>query len=155
MELLIPAFLAGVLTILAPCTLPLLPIIIFVPIIEMAQRTLVTLDKHTMVMSITLACMTTAVLCFGVAAIVWNNPLSVMLAITISLGVGVLPDYIMSAVPLYDDSAHQIGVLGAFQEYEIPVRIRIFDWGIQFYSELVRKSHKTAGIPTPEIPEGK
>lgn len=40
-------------------------------------------------------------------------------------------------VPLYDNSTHQFGVSGVFPDYDIPVRVRVFDWGIQFYSEIV------------------
>lgn len=72
-------------------SLPLLPIIIFIPIIEMAQRTLVTLDKHEMVMPMTLVSMATAVIGFAIAVGWWNSPLSLMLTVTAAFGVGTVP----------------------------------------------------------------
>ncbi|WP_281966982.1 hypothetical protein [Roseovarius nanhaiticus] len=72
-------------------SLPLLPIIIFVPIIEMTQRTLVTLDKHGMVMLLTYASMAVAIIGFGLSVWIWDSPFSIMLTITVALGAGALP----------------------------------------------------------------
>lgn len=42
-------------------------------------------------------------------------------------------------VPLYDESYHQFGVIGAFPERDLPVRIRLYDWGIQFFVDYIVK----------------
>lgn len=42
-------------------------------------------------------------------------------------------------VPLYDKSHHQFGVLGVWPDKDLPVRVHLFDWGIQLFVENVVK----------------
>lgn len=71
-------------------SLPLLPIIVFLPIIEMTQRTLVTLNNHRRILWITAAALATASVGFSISSVLWVSPLSIMLTITLSLGIGAL-----------------------------------------------------------------
>lgn len=72
-------------------SLPLLPIIVAIPIVEMAQRTLSTLQRHELVWPMSLVSLAAAVLTFGIVTLAWNTPQGVMAAISISIASAIIP----------------------------------------------------------------
>lgn len=87
-------------------SIPLLPIVVFVPIIEMSQRTLVTQNRHAHVVYTAIACLGASALFLAAAAFMGGSATILMLMVSLSLLVGAVPAY-LTATRSEAGSAHE------------------------------------------------